>query len=149
MQRVVHSLFGHALGEQTDALHHHNRIGSLDAHDDIAELLPHTNPQELHAAFHDSRRRIAIAGHNAVGQRTVVHADTQGGAMLTADSEKLQEAGLKPHELGTIFLFGICHMLETPRRINVVAGIDAHLLNNCCGGIRDGGIEVYVGHKGD
>ena len=103
---------GHAFGlhgaaQQAHALHHHHGVGGFDADDDIQELLLHAHAQELHARLHDAGGRVAIARHDAVGERAVVHADAHGGAMLTADVEEGHEAVLNLAELGGVLLVGI------------------------------------------
>ena len=128
MQGIVHILLIHCLDQQTDGSHHHYGIGCLDADDDVIELFPSADAQKLHATLDDTLGSITIARHDAVRQRAVVHTNANGGMMLLTNLQERHQLGFYLLQLGSIFLIGIFQVLEGPAWIDVVAGIDAHLL---------------------
>ncbi len=148
MERIVHSLLLHLLAQQTDALYHDDRIAGLDADNNIWEVFALADTQKLHAALYDARRGIAVTTHDTVRKRTVVHTDADGCAVLTADTQEAAEAVVQTLQLLLVLLVGIFQMLELTGRINVVAWVDAHLLDNRSSHICHIGIEVYIGTQG-
>ena len=148
VQRIVHTLLVHRLNEQSHGGHHHNGVRGLDGDHHIVELFTSADTQKLHTTLHDTRRRVAIARHDTVGQRTVVHTDTHSGMMLLADIQEGYQLMLDLLQLGSIFLIGIFQMLEGTTGIDVVTRIDTHLLTvhgRYVGGM---GREVHIGHQG-
>ena len=85
MQRIVHILAVHRFDQQTDGGHHNDGIAGLDADDHVVELLAAADTQKLHAALDDALWGIAIARHDTVAQRAVVHTDADGGVVLLTD----------------------------------------------------------------
>ena len=148
VQGIIHSLLLHLLAEQTDALHHHHRIAGLDADHHVGEMLTLTDTQELHAALHDARRRIAVTRHDTVRERAVIHADADSRSVLPADSQKAAETLIQSLQLLPVLLIRIFQMLELTGRIHIVARIDAHLLHDGGSHIRHIGIEVDIGTQG-
>ena len=136
------------MAEQAHALHHHDSIAGLDADHDILEILALADTQKLHATLHDARGRIAIARHDAVGQATMVHANTDGCAVLATDGEELAEARLEAVQFGVVFLVGVFQVLEGARGVHIVARIDAHFLHDGGGHVGHARIEVDIGHEG-
>ena len=68
--------------------------------------------------------------------------------MLLTNVQERYELALYLLKFGGIFLIGILQVLECTARINIVAGIDAHLLaveGSNVGRVRR---EMYVSHKG-
>ena len=143
----MHVLSIHRLDEQADGGDHHDRVGGLDGDDDIVELLAPEDPQKLHTALDDALRGVAIARHDAVGERAVVHADAHGGVVLLAGVDEGHQLGLDLPQLGGILIVGVFQMLERAPWVDVVAGIDTHLL--AVEGSHVGGMggEVDVGHQ--
>ena len=86
MQRKTHSFTLHGIDQQTHTTYHHHRVAGFDGHYHVLEIFLHTNAQELHATLHNTFRRISIAAHDAVAQRTVVHTNADGRAVLTANA---------------------------------------------------------------
>ena len=148
VQRIVHALALHRGHQQAHRLHHHHRVAGLDGDDHVVEVFSSADAQKLHAALHDSLRRVAIAAHDAVGERPVVHADAYGGAMLAADVEKRHQLSFYLLQFTGIFLIGIFQLFELPCRVNIVAGIDSHLLGIEGGHVGHMRIEMHVGHQG-
>ena len=147
MQRIVHLLTAHGINQQAYRLHHYHRVARLDGDHYILEVFTLADAQKLHAALHDACRRVAIARHDAVGERTVVHSDAHGSVVLTADIEKRHELLLYLLQFLGIFLVGIFQFLECARRVNIVSGIYTHLLciqRRYIGYMR---IEMHVGNE--
>ena len=111
------------------------------------EILLLADAQEFEAALYDALWRIAIAVADAVGERTVVHADADGCMMLLADVEERHEAVFNLLEFVSILFISIFLLDELAGRIHVVARIYAHLLaveGSHVGNVR---IEVNIGNE--
>ena len=67
--------------------------------------------------------------------------------MLPAYVEERHETRLYLLQFGGILLVGVFQFLERPRRVNIVAGVYAHLLRIERGDVRHVGIEVHVCHE--
>ena len=147
MERIVHVFGFHAAHEQPHRAHHHHRVRRLDRYHHIVERLPLAYAQELHAALHDAFGRVTVARHDAVGQRSVVHSYAYGSVMLPAYVEERHETRLYLLQFGGILLVGVFQLLERPRRVNIVAGVYAHLLRVERGYVCHVGIEVHVCHE--
>ncbi len=78
----------------------------------------------------------------------MVHSDAQGGVVLSANLQQGQQGVLYLLQFSGILLVGILKFSESAGRVDVVAGVDAHLLGIACGHLGHMGIEMYVGHKG-
>ena len=92
VQGEVHPLALHRVCQQAHGAHHHHRVRCLDGDDHILEVLVHADAQELHTRLHHAFGRVAVAGHDAVRQRAVVHADADGRVVLLADAEEGDKA---------------------------------------------------------
>ena len=147
MQRIVHALTLHSSDKQSDRLHHHYGIAGLDGDDHIVKALAFADTQELHTALHNTLWGITIARHDAVGERTVVHTDTHGRMVLTANLQQRQQPLLNLLQFGGILLVGIFQLLERTGRVGIVAGVDAHLLHIMSRHLGHSRIEVDIGHK--
>ena len=147
VERIVHVVAVHLVDEQTHCAHHDDCVGSLDGNHHVVKLLLLADAQKLHAALDDSLGSVAIARHDAVGQRSVVDTDAHGCVMLLADIEEGNEAVLKFLQFVGIFGIGIFYLLEHTRWIDIVARIDAHLLGIERSYVGNVGVEVYVGNK--
>ena len=147
VERIVHVVAVHLVDEQTHCAHHNDCVGSLDGNHHVVKLLLLADAQKLHAALDDSLGSVAIARHDAVGQRSVVDTDAHGCVMLLADIEEGDEAVLK--FLQFVGILGICifYLLEHTCRVDIVARIDAHLLGIERSYVGNVGVEVYVGNK--
>ena len=111
------------------------------------EILLLADAQELQAAFYDALWRIAIAVADAVGERTVVHADADGCMMLLADVEERHEAVFYLLEFVGVLLIGIFLLDELAGRIHIVARVYAHLLAVECSHVGNVRIEVNIGYE--
>ena len=145
VQRIVHAFLLHLPTEQADALDHDDGVRSLNADHHITELLAFGNAQELHARLHNAFGRIAIARHDAVGERTMVHTDADGSAVFATDIKETAEAFVQTGKFLTVLLVGIFQSLELAGRVHIVAGIDAYLLHDCSGNVGHIRVEVNVG----
>ncbi len=78
-------------------------------------------------AFHHTQRRIAVAVHDAVGQRTVVGANAHGAAEFLALQHQRRERLLQPLEFIGVLIVAVlaCRKFLA---VGVVARIDADLL---------------------
>ena len=147
VQRIVHILLIHRLDEQAHSGHHHDGVRGLDADDDIIELFTLADTQELHATLNDALGRITITRHDAIGERTVIHADAHSGMMLLADIEEGHQLALDLLDFGSILLVGIFQMLERTPGIDIVARVDTYLLTVERCHIGRMSRKVHVGHQ--
>ena len=147
VERVVHVGVVHLGDEQAHGAHHDDGVRRLDAYHHVVELLLLADAQKLHAALDDAFRRVAVARHDAVGERTVVHADAHRRVVFAADIEEGHEAVLQLLELVGILRVGILNLLEHARRVYVVARVDAHLLCVQRSHVSHVGVEVNVGNE--
>src|SRR5580765_1241207 len=86
MQRITFPEFViHFTYEQAISFHHNQWIARLHTQHNIVITFVPGYAQEFHSAFHHSHRRVAITTHDAITQRTMISADTHGGAILFAD----------------------------------------------------------------
>ena len=143
----MHVLSIHRFHQQTHGGDHHDSVRGLDGNHDVVEVLSAEDAQELHTTLDDSLRCIAVARHNAVGERTVIHTDTYGSVMFLADIDKRHELGLNLLQFLGIFLVGIFQMFESTARIDVVARIDADLLTVLRSDISGMCREMNVSHQ--
>ena len=128
MERIVHILFVHRLNEQTHGAHHDDGVARLDGDDDIVEVVLLTDTQKLHAALHDTFRCVAVAVTDTVGERAMVHTDTDCRVVLLTDVEKRHESVLDLLQFLGILLIGIFMFDKLTRGVYIVAGVDTHLL---------------------
>ena len=147
VERIVHIVAVHLVDEQTNCAHHDDCVGSLDGNHHVVKLLLLADAQKLHAALYDSLGSVAIARHDAVGQRSVVDTDAHGCVMFLADIEEGNKAVLKFLQFVGILGVGIFYLLEHTCRVDIVAGIDAHLLGIERSHVGYVGVEVYIGNK--
>ena len=110
-------------------------------------MLLDKHPQKLHYRLNHAGGGVAVAAHDAVAQRTVVHAQAHGGVVLAADVDKRHECIVYALQLMVIFLVGIRQCLELAGRVNEVAGIDAHLVSDGGSGKCSLGVEMNVGNE--
>ena len=94
MQGIVHIFSVHSLDKQADGSDHHHRVRGLNGDYHIVELFTTEDAQELHTTFNDSFRSIAVAAHDAVGERTMIDTDAYCGMMLLTYINKRYELGL-------------------------------------------------------
>ena len=104
------------------------------------------DPHELERRLDHARRRVAVAVHDAVGQRAVVRADAHGHAALLALQHQRREALLDARDFGGIVGVGVlAHAKEL--LVGEVARVDADLFDVLGGFQRGGRAEVDVGHQ--
>ena len=77
----------------------------------------------------------------------MVYADAYGRAVLLADVNKGDQTLVQTLQLCGILLVGIFQVLEGAGGVDVVAGIDAHLLTVAGGHVSHVGVEMNVGHQ--
>ena len=146
MQGIIHRLGVHARDEQAVGLDHDLRIRGLHREDDVLVAQAPADAEKLQRALHHAERRVAVAVHDAVAERTVVRADAQGAPELLAPQEERRHRLADALQLGVVVAVGIL-----PHReflfVRVVAGIDAHLLHVLDRLHRGGGQEMDVGHQ--
>ena len=147
VERIVHVRLVHLGDEQTHRAHHDDRVRRLDAYHYVVELFLLADAQKLHTALDDAFRRVAVARHDAVGERTVVHADAHRCVVFAADVEEGHEAVLQFLEFVGILCVGILNLLEHARRVYVVARVHAHLLCVQSSHVSHVGVEVNVGNE--
>ena len=147
VQRIVHILLIHLFDKQSHRPHHDHCVGSLDRDHHIVEMLFLADAQKLHAALHNTFRRVAIAVADTVRERTVVHANANGSVMLLADIQEGHKAVLYLLQFFGIFLIGVFFLDELTCRVDIVARIDTHLLGIERCHVSHTRIEMHVGDK--
>ena len=147
VQGEGHALPVHLLYQQAHALHHHHGVAGLDGDDHVHEIVSHTDAQELHATLHDALGSVAIARHDAVGERTVVHTYAHRRTVLAANLEEGKQACLYLLQFLGILLVGVLQLLELTCGIHIVAGVDTNLLAIVCRYIGNIRVEVNVSHQ--
>ena len=85
MEGEMNILLVHPLHQQAYGFGHQQCVGCLHRNHDIVEPFIHGDTQVLHAGLHHPLGCITIAGHDAIGERPVIHAYTNSGVVLLAD----------------------------------------------------------------
>ena len=147
MQGKLHSLLLHHSHQQAHRAYHNDSVAGLDRDDHIGELLGHADAQELHARLHHTLGRVAIATHNAVAERAVVHADADGRVVLLTYIKEGHQLGAYLLNLLSILLISVGELLEGACRVHIVTRIDAHLLGIKSRHVSYASIKVHVGHE--
>ena len=147
VQRIVHILAVHLLDQQPYRLHHHDGVAGFDGDDHVVEPLALADTQELQTALHDAGRCVAVARHDTIRQRAVVHTDADGGVVLLTDVEKRYKPLINFPQFGLILLVGIFQLFERTCRIDIVSRVHAHLLAIAGCHIGDVRIEMHVGDQ--
>ena len=68
--------------------------------------------------------------------------------MLLTDVDERDEALINLADFVGILLIGIVDMAELSSRVNIIAGVDPHLLADGGSGVGHSWVEMDVGHKG-
>ena len=147
VQREGHALLVHLLHQQTHGIHHHTRVARLHRNHNVHERLAHCHAQKLHHALHHPRRRIPVARHDAVAQAAVVHPEAQCSAVRLAYRQQPTETRVQPLQLCLILLVRVVDMLEFPRRVNVVPGVDTHFLHHLRRRICHIRLKMHIRHQ--
>lgn len=126
VEGIVHPFEVHCGHEHPVGVYHDAGVARLHGDDHPVETLPPAYAQVLHGRLHHAFRRIAVESYHLGRERTVVHADAQGG---TASAALLQQR------------------LEAAAAVVVVAGIYPHFVRERCYGVGHLGNEVHVGHQ--
>ena len=145
----MHVLTIHLPDKQTHGADHDRGIRRLDADHHIGEILFDTDAQKLHARLHHAGGGVAIARHNAVAERTMVHSETNSRVVGLADLEERNETATYLLYLLRIFLVSVFQLDKSTTRIDIIAGVDADLLDNLRCHISHSSIEMDVGDEGD
>ena len=143
----MHVLTVHRVDKAAHCLDHDDDIGCLHRNHHVHELLLDKHAQELHHALDHPGSRIAVAAHDAVAQRTVVHAQAHCRVALAAHLDKGQQRLTHALELGVILFLGVLQLLECACRIYKVPRVDAHTLTHLGGSKCRLGVEMDVGNQ--
>ena len=147
VQRVVHPLGIHRHDQFSVGLDHHPRVARLHRDNHAVVALGPTHPQKLHGRLHHPVRRISVARHDTVRQRTVVHTDAYHGIVILAHLNQCRQLHPQPLQLRRILRIGIVHLLERSPAVDKVAGVNPHLAHILRRNEGHLGIEVNVGHQ--
>ncbi len=120
----------HPIHQQAYRLGHQQRIGSFHGYHNIGKPFLHSDAQIFHARFHHSFGGIAIARHDTIGERSVVHADAYGCTMFFADLKKGNYFGTDFIQFCRILFLGILQLGKGLLLVDIITGIDAHLLGD-------------------
>ena len=110
-------------------------------------MFRHTDTQEFHTGFHHPFGSVSVAGHDTVGQGTVIDSDADSRMILLTDIQKRHKAVMNLLYLLRILLVGIFQFLKSTRCIYIVARIDPYLfciLSCYIGHFR---IKMHIGHQ--
>ena len=147
MEGVVHPFGVHAGYEQAVGLNHHLWVGGLHADHQVVVVVVAANTQEFHGAFYHAFRRVAVAAHDAVRQRTVVGSDAHGPTESLAFQHQRRESLADAFEFLCVRCIGVLDVFES-FFVGVVAGVDADLLDVVRSDFGGVGRKVDVGDKG-
>ena len=78
--------------EQPVGVDHHLGVARLHREDELVVIHLAGDAGELERALDHAERRVAVAVHDAVGERAVVGADAHGDAALLAELDQRREA---------------------------------------------------------
>ena len=106
------------------------------------------DPRELQRAFDHAERRVAVVVHDPVGQRAVVGADPHRAAERLAELHQRDEFLADLGDFLGVFVVGVFADGEL-LLVDVVAGVDADLLDPAGGLERGVGLEMDVGDQRD
>ena len=147
MQRIVHIFRFHCPDQQTDGFYHDNRVRGLNRNHDIGKVFIPADTQKFHTRGNHAFGSVAIAAHDPVGQRTVVHADADGGSVCFADVKKWNETVAYLLQFCGIFLIGIFQQVERLHFVDIVSGVDTHFLHLFGSGVGRTWVEMDVGDQ--
>ena len=147
VQREVHILGIHRLHQAAHGFHHNHCVRGFYRYHHVEEVLRHHHAEKFHHALHHSGWSVAITAHDAVAERTMVHAETHCSAVFAANGYEWHQCFGDFLYLAGIFFVAESEFLECSRHVNKVARIDAHLVGllrclECCLGI-----EVDISHQ--
>ena len=135
-----------ARGKKAVSGNHDLRIRGLHGKDEVMVILLPREPGKLQRTFHHAERRIAVAVHDPVAQRTVIRADAHGDAARPAQFDQGRELFPDTPDLGRILLVAVFAHREF-FRVGIVARVDPHLVHPLGGLERRVGLEMNVGHQ--
>src|SRR5205085_7360258 len=85
------------------------------------------DPGEFERAFHHAQRRVAVAIHDPIRERTVIRPDAHRAPELPAKFYQRREALADPLQLGGVLFVGVFEDLEL-FRVGVIAWVDPDFL---------------------
>ncbi len=135
------------LHQKAVGLDHDDRITRLHRQYDVVEALIGCYAQELQGTFHHAGRIITVSIHDTVAERTMVGSNAQRRTVLRTDAQERQKAlthALQLGVVGGIIVFDNLELLF----VDVVARIDAHLLNDAGSDLGSVWRIVNVGNQG-
>ena len=144
VQGVMHILGLHRTNQQPHGPYHDNGIGSLNRNNHIREILLPANAKKLHTTRYHPLGRITITAHDTIGERAMIHTDTNSGAMCLTNIQERDEPLTDLLDLGGIFLIRIFKMAECLYLIYIVSRIDTYLFHLTGGGISRSRIKMDI-----
>ena len=149
VEREMHVLAIHGIDQASHGFDHDGHVRGLHRDDNIHESLINKYPEKFHHTLDHAGSSVAIAAHDAVAERAVVHTQPDGGVVLTANGDKGQQGLTDASQLGLILLIAVFQLLESARRVHKVSWVDAHALAHRCRRKGSLGIEVDIGNQRD
>ena len=110
------------------------------------EAVALADADEFQRALDHAQRRVAVAVHQAVGERAVVGADAQRAAQFLRALDQRGKRVVQALQLGFVFVVRVFLDGEF-FLVGVIARVDAHLLDVLDGLHRGGGQKVDVGDQ--
>ena len=147
MNRVIPivSFFTQSRHEQPIGVDHHLGVARLHGKNEGMVIEIARDSGELERAFDHPKRRVAVAVHDAIGERAVVRADPHGDPALPAEPDERREALPDPVQLRRVLLVCVFDDLEL-FRVGVISGVDPnffHPFRRFQGGFR---FEMDIGY---
>ena len=135
-----------ARGKKAVSGDHDLRIRGLHGENKVMVTLLPGEPGKLQRTFHHAERRVAVAVHDPVAQRTVIRADAHGDAARPAQLDQGREFFPDTPDLGRI-LFVAVFAHRKFFRVRIVARVDPHLVHPLGRLERRVGLKMNVGHQ--
>ena len=148
MKRISNTLLGHDTHKTAHRSHHHRGIAGLYRYHHIVELLITAYAKELHTRLDHSRRRITVAAHYAVAERTMIDSYTYRTALSPADVKKSHKTLAKTFQFIGIFGISVFQLFECPRGVYIISRVHTYFVGIHRSSIGYSRIEMHICHKG-
>ena len=132
--------------KQTISLDHHLRVGGLHRKYQIMVIVITCDAGKLQRAFHHAERRVAIAVHDAIRERSMIGADAHHPSKILAKLHQRRKFLADAFELLLILRVGVLADFEL-LLVGVISRVHANFLHPLGGLERGIGLEMDVGHQ--
>ena len=148
MNRIIpiRPLHLQARHQQAIRLDHHLRIRGLHRKNDLVVVMLPPDPRKLQRALHHPQRRVAVAVHDAVRQRSMIRPDPHGPPQFLAAIHQRHKLRADPLQLLLVIRIAVLPHLEL-LLVHEVPRIHPHLLHPLRRLHRRIRLEVNVRHQ--